>query len=305
MSDSTRSGIVVGVDGSPASEAAASWAAREAVLRHIPLTLVHTINLFAGSWPELPHVEEVAMWQEDAGRRILDDALKIAVDSMQGGRPIPVDSELVCARTAPTLIDLSRSAEFVVVGDRGRGALARNVLGSVSTNLVRHAHCPIAVVKDAAAPTSDSASPVLLGVDGSPASELATAIAFDEASRRNAPLIAIHAWSDLIMQEMPALDWSSFKAEEQHCLAERLAGWQERYPDVNVRREVVCDRPAHAIVERSKSAQLAVIGSHGRGAVSRALLGSVSNAVLQAVQIPVIIAHSANDEIHTERRTVD
>lgn len=294
MPATAGNGIVVGVDGSSASDAAVLWATQEAVMRHLPLTLVHAVNLVAATWPESPEVEEVAIWQEDAGQRILNEACKIASDSMRGGRAVSVGRELIFSPAASTLIDLSEQAEFVVVGSRGRGALARSLLGSVSTSLVRHAHCPIAVIGDPGEAGFGSRGSVVLGIDGSPASELATAIAFDEASRRNVALIAVHAWSDIVIEELPGLDWSAVKAEEHRSLSERLAGWQERYPDVEVQRHLVCDRAAHAILEESKTAQLVVLGSHGRGGLGRAFLGSVSNAVLQIVDVPIIVARPSS-----------
>jgi nucleotide-binding universal stress UspA family protein len=131
---------------------------------------------------------------------------------------------------------------------------------------------------------------VLVGIDGSPASELATEIAFDEASRRGVDLIALHAWSDVAILELPDLDWSAMVSEEERSLAESLAGWEERYPDVTVHRVVVCDEPARLLTEKAESAQLVVVGSHGRGGLDRMILGSVSNAVLHAVKVPVIVA---------------
>jgi nucleotide-binding universal stress UspA family protein len=284
-------GIIVGVDGSPASNAAVCWAARDAVMRRIPLTLVHVVNPLASTWSQAPLLDGFAVWQENEGRRILADALKIARDTAKDNPRIPIESELMFSATVPTLVDMSKDAELMAVGTYGRGALARGLLGSVSSGLVRHAHCPVAVIRDEAArmprPTQ---APVLVGVDGSPASELATAIAFDEASRRGVDLVALHAWSDREVFELPGLDWSAVKAEEERLLAEGLAGWQERYPDVAVHRLLVCDRPAHVLVETSETAQLVVLGSHGRGGFTGMLLGSVSNAVVQTVRMPVIVA---------------
>jgi nucleotide-binding universal stress UspA family protein len=284
-------GIVVGVDGSPASDAAVCWAARDAVMRKIPLTLIHVVNPTVSTWAQAPTLDRFAEWQEDAGRRIVADALKIARDTANDNLPIPISSELMFSATVPTLADLSKTAELMVVGTYGRGALARGLLGSVSSELMRHSHCPVAVIRDEDPrmphPTQ---APVLLGTDGSPASELATAIAFDEASRRHVDLIALHAWSDKEIFELPGLDWSAVKAEEERLLAEALAGYQERYPDVTVHRLIVCDRPARALVDTSESAQLTVLGSHGRGRLAGTLLGSVSNAVVQSVRMPVIVA---------------
>ena len=72
---------------------------------------------------------------------------------------------------------------MVVVGSRGLGAFRRLALGSVSSGAA-HAHCPIAVIHGGQAKAGEFDAPVLLGIDGSPASGAATGLAFDEASRR-------------------------------------------------------------------------------------------------------------------------
>ena len=127
---------------------------------------------------------------------------------------------------------------------------------------------------------------MLVGIDCSPASELALATAFDEASRREVELMALQAWSDVAVYQLPWLYW---KSEAERSLAEYLVGWRERYPDVKVNRLIALDHPGRALIKESESAQLLVVGSHGRGGLGGMLLGSVSNTVVHAVRIPVIV----------------
>jgi nucleotide-binding universal stress UspA family protein len=284
-------GIVVAVDGSPASNAAVVWAARDAAMRSIPLTLVHAVVTPTAAYPPVPYPDSLLVKLEDEGRRNIAHALKLAEDAMPERRKVTIKTESVYSTPAPALIKMSDEAEMIVVGSSGRGLLARGLLGSVSSTVVRHASCPVAVIRDEDVPDPQH-GPVLVGIDGSPASELATAIAFDQASRRGVDLVALHAWSDVAVLELPALDWEAVEAEAERSLAETLAGWKERYPDVTVRRVVVRDLPAQQLIQQAKAtqAQLVVVGSHGRGGLTGLILGSVSNTVLHSVRVPVIVA---------------
>jgi nucleotide-binding universal stress UspA family protein len=282
----------VGVDGSPPSKVAVNWAAREAALRGLALTLVHVApSSLTRMWPQVPNPPLLEEWYQLNGNELLGEARRVADDAVKGHNGIEVSSHIVTGNASAALIDLSKEAAMIVVGCRGLGAIGRRLLGSVSSDLVRHAHCPVAVIhdEDPLMPTP-AIAPVVVGIDGSPASEAATAIAFEEASRRGVELVAVHAWSDFGVSELPGVEWSDLQTQAEEGLAEGLAGWQERYPDVTIQRVVVLDRPARQLLQQSESAQLTVVGSHGRGGFAGMLLGSVSSAVAESARMPVIVA---------------
>lgn len=289
MSTAGKVPVVVGVDGSPESKVAVDWAARTASRRGVALKLVHVLNPpVVMAFPEVPMPAGYLDWQEDEGRKVLD---AMTATAREAAPDIEVTTEMISGPSVPTLVEQSKEAALLVVGCRGRGALARALLGSVSTGLVHHALCPVAIIHDEdPLMPHPSKAPVVVGVDGSPASEHALEIAFEEASLRGVDLEAVHAWSDDSVFEFPGTDWATLQAMAEETLGERLAGWQERYPDVLVRRLVVADRPAHQLIEQSANAQLLVVGSHGRGGFAGMLLGSVSTAVVHAARMPVIVA---------------
>ena len=285
----TQSTIVVGVDGSAPSDAAVRWAVGESVMRELPITLIHAVPPAPIDSTMAPDgaIPEVRL---DQARQVVEHSREIAAELTDQQHP-RMQAEIPYAGVVSTLIEASKDAHMVVTGSRGVDASSAFRLGSVSAALLRDARCPVAVVHDRQYDGQDvrDASPVLLGIDGTPASEAATALAFDEASRRQVPLVALHAWSDVGVFPILGMDWHVNRDQGDEVLGERLAGWDERYPDVQVERRLVCDTPARWLVQESTTAQLVVLGRRGRGGYPGMRLGSVSSAVAQSARVPVIV----------------
>lgn len=285
-----RSDILIAVDGSAESDAAIRWATREALLLGAAtVTLVHVVAPVVVSWPVANLRSDFCDWQEENAQQVLERAQKLVQAEMGDAHPPKVTELVLHGNVAPTLVRLSTEAGLVVVGSRGLGGVAGAVLGSTSRSLLHHAHCPVTVIHRDEAHAVDANSPVLVGIDGSPVSEAATARAFDEASRRRVDVVALHAWSDVRMPSALGVGWHEYEDQGHEVLGERLAGWQERYPDVGVRRRIVCDRPAHWLIDESQRAQLVVLGSRGRGGFAGMLLGSVSTTVAGMAKCPVMV----------------
>ncbi len=257
-------------------------------MRHLPITLMHSVPPVIVDWSVLQL--DIPGWQRENGQHVIDQARKTLSANLGESEPPEIHTEMVYSSVVPTLIDASKGAWMIVAGSRGLGALSRLLLGSVTAALLHHAHCPVAVIHSDGSAAPASTAPVLLGIDGSLASEAATALAFDEASRRGVGLVALHAWSDVGVFPMLGMDWRDSERKGQQILAERLAGWQEQYPDVRIERLLFCDQPSRWLVKESERAQLVVVGSHGRGGFPGMLLGSVSSAVAQSATVPVIVA---------------
>lgn len=294
MTASTSNRIVVGVDGSGPSDAALRWATREAILHDAGLMLVHAMRPGLSVWglgySMAPLPLNYGELQERDGRETLEAARSLIESMLADGERLDVRTELVHTVAVPSLIDLSKDAQLVVVGCRGKGAWHRALMGSVSTGLIHHAHCPVAVIRESkeAAPSLDA--PVVVGIDGSSASDRATAIAFDEARRRAVDVVALHSWLDTESPNLPRTACSQFRSAAEETLGRHLDPWVHRYPDIRVRRRVTFDQPVRHLLEAAKTAQLVVVGSHGRGGFAEMLVGSVSNAVVHAAQTPVIVA---------------
>ncbi len=278
--------VVVGVDGSPSATRAAEWGAVEAARRGVGLRLVTAFPLARDHVIGLPGLGER---QQDLMRDVAERQLAAAAAAAgEAAAGVEVSRQVEVGLPVGVLAAEAKRAQLLVLGDRGLGGLAGLAIGSVAVSLAAHGACPVAVVRGE---RSGEHGPVVVGVDGSPVSEAALEFAFEAAAAREAELLAVHAWwpppYDEAFQDL--IDWDAVRAEEASVLAERLAGWGAKYPDVPVRRSVVRKRPAEALVTASEKARLVVVGSRGRGNAAGLLLGSVSHAVLHRSHCPVAI----------------
>lgn len=283
--------IVVAVDGSPESNAAVRWATHDALLRGAVLVLVNVVpDRNDAPWLDSPSPEQFDRVHRARALEILDEARQLAFHTA-APHAVDVGTRIVAGDIVAHLIDTSKDAEMIVVGSRGHGRLEGALLGSVSAGLVHHARCAVAVIHGSETPArEDSTAPVVVGFDGSPASEVAMGVAFDEAARRGVDLMAAHAYSDASVMFEPS-EWLNFRPLAVELLDEGVARWGKSYPNVNVRPVVISDRPAHELLQLAESAQLLVVGTRGRGAL-RVGLGSVSSSVARCARVPVIVARA-------------
>jgi len=298
-SDITGQAVVAAVDGSESARHAALWAAAEADRRHLQLRLVNAVKIpvvpyTGGRIADQGYVDVLVQNGRDTVKGITADVTEIHPD-------LEVRSDVVIADPVATLLAESESAAMMVLGSRGLGGFTGILVGSTAIALVAHGHCPVAVIRgrtpDGVPPAG---GPVVVGVDGSPASAAAVEWAFEEASLRGTDLVAVHTWTEYASDSAYAyarqfvLDWDGIEAKQREILAERLAGWEEKYPDVIVRRIVTRDRPVSALLEQSAEAQLLVVGSRGHGGFTGMMLGSTSQALIYHATCPLLVARPSH-----------
>lgn len=296
-------GVIVGIDGSNQSMAALGWAADEASRRGTMLTLVtaYSIPVFAASSMDAGYI---AM-DDGAIRAGAEAVLKDALDSLEGYTG-PVQSVVETGDAAGVLVELSKNAEVLAVGSRGRGGFIGRLLGSVSSALPAHAKCPTVVVPieyakhitERTDPEGKELGPVVVGVDGSNQGRLAALRAAESAVQRGTNLIVVSALPPL----GGAVAWLPTMVDEEAIskdLQEKLdAGknWLKSYfPELEISSKLVDGAPVDVLIEETKQAQLTVVGTRGRGGFTGMLLGSTSQGVLSYAQGPVMVVPDGPD----------
>jgi nucleotide-binding universal stress UspA family protein len=280
--------VVVGVDGSECARGAAQWAAEEAFRRHAALRLVNTYMLPSAGYSNYnPYPADLLTQLQLEGAGILSET----AEALRQDYPtVEISTRQVHGDAATGLRRASADAVLTVVGKNGRH---RVTLGSVAADIAASNPVPVAVIGRG---NTHPDGPVVVGVDGSPASEAGAGFAFAAAALRSAPLVALHCWTDPV-PDVPAPARSVVTVEPQpHAgahrtrLTESLAGWAARYPGVHVQQVLVHDRPTSTMLKYAGTAQLVVVGTRGHGRLTRMLLGSTSRALINLADCPVVVA---------------
>jgi nucleotide-binding universal stress UspA family protein len=293
--------VVAAIDGSPASRAAAGWAAREAELRELPLKLVK-------AWEPLPDRLAAAT---GSGPATLEHwsgrVLRAVAEEITGRHPgLEVTEELVPGRPAEALPEAAAEAELLVLGSRGLGRLGGFLVGSVGQAVVASSRTPVVLVRagegaaDARPPADLADGPaarhVVLGIDTERPGDAVTSFAFEEAARRGAALHVVQSWA-LPPYTVHAVATSAdlyeqYTSEMAALLTGTLAPWREKFPTVEVVEVSRTGGAADHLLDASAGASLVVVGRRIRRGVLGVHIGPVTHAVLHHAAVPVaVVAH--------------
>lgn len=306
--------IVVGVDGTDQSLGALRWAAREAKRRGAALHIVsaYTMPVYAGSTFDVGY----AAVDEQALDRAVREVVRDAADHV---RDLRVETRCTVETGDPSgvLVELSRTAQLLVLGSRARGGLLGRLLGSVSTAVPAHSHCPVGIIplswarehqleRDLDQPHAFIEG-VSVGSDGSRHSSSAMLRAAEEARLFGVPLTVLCAVPPLVGAAawMPApVDLEAMHREIAGSLDRSVQWLRGHFPDLEITPEVLHGSPIEVLVEQSKRNRLVVTGTRGRGGFASMLLGSTSQGVLHHCAGPVMIVQRFDDARLADRPEV-
>lgn len=277
---------LIGVDASNHSRVALAWGLNRATERGASVELIHVADDSFLS-------ESVAFLSEaqHASEQMLANEVEYARNTL--GFTGTITGTAVVGHPIAEVELASKRADLLILGAHSGSKFAGSVFGTRAVKIAAVAHCPVAVVP-AEQETTDGG--IVVGVDGSESSKLALAFAAEEASLRGKPLIAVYAWMPPLTPGLEYL-WSEELVTAQQSAAEEaiaiaVAGLATRYPDLEIRREIVQAPPVTALLQVADTAEMVVVGSRGRGGISRLLLGSVSHGILNQLPCTTVVTRA-------------
>lgn len=303
-------GVVVGFDGSANSRLALRYGARAAQRRSSALTVVTSFTVSPAVYTTLaavPRVPDEELKQK-ATKEALDQARELLRDY-----PGEVSYHAEQGDAAGVLVDKSEHAQLVVLGARGHGGFLGLMLGSVASSLPAHAKSPTVIVPKNYQGTEDDdgetfdpsedAGPIVVGLDGSEQSRVAVLHAAQAAAERRATLQLVMVLPPIesAMLWYPefagrAADATRARQDElQETLDAERAWAVSHFPELDIEATVEPGDPITVLRQKSRSAQLTVVGTRGRGEFGSLVLGSVSRGLLVKADGPVMIVPQLGD----------
>jgi nucleotide-binding universal stress UspA family protein len=277
-----RQAVVVGVDDSAASLNAARWAGYLAKNLRAPLVVTHALSILGYRYGQDAQSDPLFVPAlRDPGRWVIDRAMELVRTSVDD---LVMRGEICYGAAGSVLVELGERARVLVIGQQR--VYGTKLIGATTMHVVTRAHCPVVVWRGAVGQPIPRHAPVVAGVDGTALSEPAIETAFELAAAFGVPLTAIHAFAPGIESIGRRTDAAAAAAT---VLSESVAGWREKYPQVEVTQTVVPGDAVTALVGAAAGAQLLVVGSRARGSAAAALLGSTSRDVLHRAACPVLV----------------
>jgi nucleotide-binding universal stress UspA family protein len=239
--------VIVGIDASQHAARAADWAAAEAVERGLPLHLIHALDFDPGSALIGPGADGVTDPSHQFHARLL---ARVEYRLRAVHPDLAITATLMHEGAAGALVDVSREAELLVVGSRGRGGFAGLPLGSVSLRVAAHTHCPTVLVR-ARGHEDARVGEVVLGVEHGE-SEEAVLFAFEEAARAGVGVRAVRAWNPYPADSpyISDTDYLALLAADE--VVAILRGAREKFPEVPFKLSVERGHPAAVLADASR-----------------------------------------------------
>ncbi|MEU0368849.1 universal stress protein [Streptomyces sp. NPDC006283] len=285
--------IIVGVDGTSDSLIAAGWAAGEARRHRAPLILLH------GFVPPMGYSRMLSgdiEHERRAARQLLDDALRWVREHFDD---VEVSADLMVQPEADLLVERGQDAQMIVLGSRRPGPVTGFFLGSVGLRVLSRATCPVVMIRGGTAGSRPRDGEIVAGVPREEEAEAVLDFAFRAAAARGAPLRAARAWNlpGLFTYE-PGLmrrsdEHGGLEEMHRHDLAEFLAPWRQRFPQVPVVEHVELGLTSEVLVTLAASAQLLVVGR--RAEPRSRYVGHVAHATLHFADAPIALVPRLQD----------
>ncbi|MFI1717011.1 universal stress protein [Streptomyces litmocidini] len=277
-------GIVVGLDGTDQANAAAQWAAEEAVLRGTGVRLVHVKEMSPDALLPFTAREPDEPWAEDLLART-------AAGLRERHPDLSVTTRLLPSEPVASLVAAAEEGDLLVLGSRALGGTAGYLVGSVGMTVAGLVNRPVVLVRSPG--TSSSQGPVVVGVDLREPVDTVLGFAFEEAARRLTRVRVVYA------QQLPVYGMlgpsmvpdvrPTVAPEVRRSLDELLEPWRAKFPDLSATGRVTIGSAGRELVHAAGDAALMVVGRRARGSALGTHIGSVAHAVLHHSHSPVVL----------------